>query len=96
MWERREKKNVSIKNLSRIIYPILSANIFSSISPPYGMFRPQTATINCYVYAKTVALHKMYKMFTYLYTYKCDVSCLIYLMYTRYLFAFINFTHFLI
>jgi hypothetical protein len=44
------------------------------------MFRPQTAIIRCFVYAKTVTL---YKMFAYLYTYKWDVSCLIYLMYTR-------------
>jgi hypothetical protein len=51
------------------------------------MFRPQTAIIRRFVYAKTVALYKMYKMFTYLYTCIFDVSYLIYFMYTRYLFA---------
>jgi hypothetical protein len=82
--------------LSRTIYLVLNATIFTSISHSYDMFRPQTAIIRCFVYAKTVALYKMYKIFTYLYTCKCDVSCLIHLMNIRYLFAFINFTHFLI
>jgi hypothetical protein len=59
-------------------------------------FRPQMAIIRCFVYGKTVAHFKMYKMFTYIYNCKCDVSWLIYLMYTRYLFAMIDFTHFLI
>jgi hypothetical protein len=79
--------------LSRKICSVLNATIFTSISPPYDMFWPQTAIIKCSVQAKTVAL---YKMFTYLYTCKCDVSWLIYLIYTWYLFAMINVTHFLI
>jgi hypothetical protein len=56
------------------------------------MFRPQTAIIRHFVYTKTVTLYKMYKILTYLYTCKCDVSCLIHLMYTRYSFALINVT----
>jgi hypothetical protein len=52
---------------SRTIYSVLNATIFTFISPPYK-FRPQTAIIMYFVYAKTVALHKMYKMFTYLHT----------------------------
>jgi hypothetical protein len=51
------------------MYSILSATISTCISPPYNMFRPQTAIIRCFVYAKTFALYKMYKMFTYLYEY---------------------------
>jgi hypothetical protein len=70
-------------------------NYFHFYFPPYDMFRPQTAIIKCFVNAKTVALCERYKMFTYLYTCKCDVSCLIHLMYTRYLFTLINVTHFL-
>jgi hypothetical protein len=73
-------------------YSALNATIFTFISPPYGMFRHQMAIIKCFVNAQTVALYKVYKMFTYLYTCKCDVSCLIYLKCTRYLFALINVT----
>jgi hypothetical protein len=51
--------------LPRTIYSVLNATTFTFVSPPYGMFRPQTAIIRCFVYAKTVALHAMYKMFTY-------------------------------
>jgi hypothetical protein len=75
--------------LSRTIYSVLNATIFTFIFPPYDMFRPQAASIRCFVYIKTVAL---YKMFTYLYTCKCDVSFLIYLIYTRCLYALISLT----
>jgi hypothetical protein len=50
------------------MYSVLNATIFTFISPHYDMFRPQTAIIRCFVYAKTVALYNMYKMLPYLYT----------------------------
>jgi hypothetical protein len=69
----------------RTIYSAFNATISTLTSPPYNTFRPQAAIINCFVYAKPVVLYTIYQMFTYLYTCKCDVSCLIYLTYTRYL-----------
>jgi hypothetical protein len=84
------KFSISLIKLSRTIYSVLNATIFFINSPPYDMFRPPTTIIRCFVYAKTVALYTMYNMFTYFYTCKCDVSCFIYLMYTRYLFALID------
>jgi hypothetical protein len=30
------------------------------MSPPYDMFRPQTANIRCFVYAKIVAVYKVH------------------------------------
>jgi hypothetical protein len=68
------KHPVTFTYLSCKMYLVLNATIFSFISPPYDMFRPRTAIIRCLVYAKTAALHKIYGMFTYLYTCKCDVS----------------------
>jgi hypothetical protein len=83
---------------SVFIYNLFShqCNYFLFSPPPHDMFRPQTAIIRCLKYAKTVALYKMHKMFTYSTICKCDASCLIYLMYTRYLCALINFIRFLI
>jgi hypothetical protein len=82
-----------------IIYSVINATLHLKIrtfTPPHDMFRPQRAIIRCLSYAKTVALYKIYKMFIYSHMCKCDASCLIYLIYTRYLFALFNFVHFLI
>jgi hypothetical protein len=49
------------KYFSRTIYAVLNATIFTFISTPYDMFRPQTAIIRYSVYAKTVALYEIIK-----------------------------------
>jgi hypothetical protein len=82
---------------TQYVYSGLDATIFTFIFSPYDMFRPQAVIIKCFAYAKTAILYKMYnKTFIYLYTCKWDVSYSIYLMYTQYLFAMINFTQFII
>jgi hypothetical protein len=68
------KHPVAFIYLSRTIYSVLNATIFTFISPPYDMFRPQTAIIRCFAYAKTVAL---YKIFTYLLRTRANVMFLV-------------------
>jgi hypothetical protein len=51
------------------IYLKTHANVFTFISPPYNIFRPQTAIIRYFVYAKTDTLYEMYKIFIYIRVY---------------------------
>jgi hypothetical protein len=85
---------INMSFMHNIFSPQCNYFLFFSLSL-YNMFRSQTAIIRCLVYTTTVVLYKMYKILTYLHMCKCDVSCLIYFMYTWYLFALINFTNFL-
>jgi hypothetical protein len=66
---------------------IQSSLLFLLLTTCFGLKRPSSGVLS------TVAL---YKLFIYLYTCKCDVSSLIYLTNTQYLFVLINFTQFLI
>jgi hypothetical protein len=82
------------------LYAVINANLhlkLRNFTPlPHEMFRPQRAITRCLVVLKLPHCIKYIECLFIHTMCKCGVSCLIYLMYTRFVLLMINYIDFLI